>query len=147
MASPRYQFRVLNETLNTDIARRMEDGIPEGIVLPRDLERYYEMLRRSLPKFSEEEARVLTAVVDPHKNSIRDISRLRADVEDFLQEHGIEGVTALVERLRSFSFAECVAIVDTIELYWKGAYYKDAEEVSRRLREVGLVKGKDHAEE
>lgn len=141
MASPRYQFRVSSDTLKTDIEQRIEET-SESIVLPRDLERYYEILRRSLPVFTEAEARVLTAIIDSHKNSIRDISRLRADVEDFLQEHRVENVDAtLVERLRTFGFAEYAAIVDAVERYWIGAYHKDSEEVTKQLHEVGLVRG------
>lgn len=150
MPSPRIQFRALDE-MGKEVRKRT--SIPQADLSTnevealmsetarRDLERYYDLLTRSLPKFSAGEAMLLADVLNGTIHAPYSVSLLWAQVSDavqdgYAQKWQIDG-SALVERLRSLTPFECMAIADAIERAWNTQEYRvlDMEE---RVREVGL---------
>jgi len=113
---------------------------PSGI-LERDLERYYEALRRSLPAFTEEEATLLVRVLNGARHADpASIGYLWAEVADDHSEATLEfGKSDFSQRLRNLRYIECAAIVDAVERFWLGPYHQEGP-IGPRLREVGLVK-------
>lgn len=109
----------------TEIAKR--EG-PRSSLIARDLERYYESLkdtrRRLAQKFSTEE---ISLILDSLNGVMMDqpfaVRMLYGGVEDSVNfdniDHkwGVDG-DALVEKLKSLSFAECAALADAAERYW-----------------------------
>lgn len=119
---------------------RTDGRLSAGLVAKRDLERYYETLRRSLPTFGSQEA---LAILDTCNGTLWEPHTVRliwANVEDAIrlealdQKWNIDGA-ALVARLRSLSYAEALAVVDAAERYWCSA----EEDADAALAATGLV--------
>jgi hypothetical protein len=131
-------------SLQSAIISRTSEERPVSIsmVAKRDLERYYEVLRKSLPKFSVGEASLLVDALNGCQFEPYSISMLWANVSDAVKEgYGkkweVDG-SAFVERLRAFSYAECMATVDAVERFWSGPYRQEGP-LEPRLRDMGLV--------
>lgn len=123
-------------------ATRQKDRLLSDIA-ERDLERYYEMIVRSTPKFSEGEAMLIADVLNGTIHMPYSVSLLWAEISDALQEGyaekwGVDG-PVLVERLRKLTVFECMAVADAIERAWNAGTYQVGD-MSARLRQVGLVK-------
>lgn len=136
-------------SLEKELAARSEQAADIALsqVAKRDLERLYTLYRLSLPTFSESEAIVIVNALNGAKAVQPELAhRLYVDVQESLEEsesyHVVDDVQhrALIARLRGLSRFECIAIYDAAERFWLGGYHKAAEEVSAKLREVGLVK-------
>lgn len=129
--------------LETALKDRAEQQLDSAYsqVARRDLGRYYTLLKRSLPTFSEPEALVIVGALKGSRIDPEIIHRLYVDVDEELEDHPVEGINrgAFVARLRNLSRLECMAIADAAERFWLGEYHKSGDEVSQRLREVGLV--------
>ena len=118
--------------------------ITDGTLMSRELERYYEVLRRSLAtvKLSEAEAGLLC---DALSGIVRagPVALLWAEVDEAIRadgldaKWGIEG-PVLVAKLRGLSYAQALALVDAIERFWLGPH----EQVDRAaaLWAVGLIR-------
>lgn len=102
------------------IACRTSSRLSAGLVAKRDLDRYYETLKRSLPLFPRNDA---LALLDALRGTLWEswnVTLLWADIAD------AEGLgakwqidqDALVARLRGLSYAECLATVDAAERFW-----------------------------
>ena len=151
MPSPRIKFRALN--IGNQIGERT--SLPQGLTpsqqealmsetARRDLERYYDMLPRSLPKFSMGEAMLLADVLNGTIHMPYSASLLWAEVSDALQDGydakwGVDG-SALVERLRKLTPFECMAIADAIERAWNDSQGNRIDNMEERIKAVGLVK-------
>jgi hypothetical protein len=122
----------LSGQLASDVEAR-SDQVPERpSVMRRDLGRFYEALRRSMPPFTEAEATLLVNALNGTRHSDpASIALLWAEVAD--------DDPALADRLRKLSFIECAAIVDAVERFWQGPYHQDGA-IASRLREVGLTR-------
>jgi hypothetical protein len=142
MPSSRYQFRAVSPSLNTELAQRTRDGEEQATAIPRDLGRYYEIMRRDLPVVSEAEASLLVDALNGARHvEPSTIALLWAEIADacedgLAEKWGVDGA-AFVARLRELDYAQCVAVVDAVERYWRGPYHVD--DVAARLREVGLI--------
>lgn len=131
MANHPFSIR-LSGQLASDVEVRADTPSEHPGVMRRDLGRYYEAMRRSLPVFIEAEATLLVNVLNGARHADpASIALLWAEIAD--------EDPALAERLRKLSYIECVAIVDTVERFWAGPYHKEGP-MGPRLREVGLVK-------
>lgn len=136
---PRAQF-VLGELLPAMTERRRGQET-YGSVAQRDLERYYHLLRQSLPAFSEAEASLLVDacngwLIEPHTARL-----LWAEVADAISLDGLDRKwdvdgPALVARLRNLTPSEALAACDAIERFWRGDYSDTAAGLAR----VGLVR-------
>lgn len=130
-----------NSRLQTHIAERQELDRSTGLIAARDLERYYELLRRSLPIFTEAEAFLIVDAcngwfIEPHSAPL-----LWAKVDECIRRNGVNGEQnpngpALVARLRTLTPFEQLAIADAVERFWNG----DHSNRAAGLRRVGLVK-------
>lgn len=140
MASPQIQFRAIGELAN-ELERRTENGKPASEIARRDLERYYEMLKRSLPKFSFNEAQLMVDVFNGTLIQPFTVQLLWAEVSDAVEEGYAEkwevDGTALVQKLRSLSSFECMAVADAIERIWRGDYH--ITDMDEQIRASGLV--------
>lgn len=136
---PRAQF-VVGELAPELSARQRGEEAP-GSVAKRDLARYYALLTRSLPAFSEAEASLLVDacngwLIEPHTAQL-----LWAEVADAIsldsldRKWDVDG-PALVERLRRLTPFEALAACDAIERFWRGDYSDTAAGLAR----VGLVR-------
>ncbi len=98
------------------------EGRSPGIIARRDLDRFYYLLRRLLPKFPAAEAAVIVAAFKDEQDEIRPdyIHLAWAVVSDAIRSgsldkvYGIDG-DSLVERLRSLHRCELLATVDAAE--------------------------------
>lgn len=130
------QFRPgVESDLSCALSKRAEQttDIALSQVARRDLERYYATLTHSLPDFSESEVIILLNVLNGVR--VSNPQRLYVEVQENYPEH-----KEFVERLRNFSYAQCLATIDAVERYWCGEYHKSPEEMRVRLREVGLIR-------
>lgn len=131
--------------LERELAARTEadSQAARSLTAKRDLERYYETLRRSLPTFTEQEA---TLIVDALNGTILEpntVTLLWANVDDHnrLYDGSLPmDVAALVARLRGLSYAECMALADAVERFWSAANQRDSMTLADGLRTVGMVK-------
>ncbi len=149
--SPRIQFRatgLLGEALEkrADIppgATPDETGSILSMTARRDIGRYYDMLIRSLPTFSENEALLLCDVLNGTIIESFSVPLLWTEISDAVQEGydekwEIDGA-ALVARLRALTPFECMAVGDAVERYWSGEYSRTSTESRMRLYQTGLV--------
>lgn len=122
--------------LGIDVGARADQGASLSETARRDLGRYYESLRRSLPSFTEAEAElIVTALNGSRHRDPESIGLLWAEVANVNEE-----ATAFTEMmLRNLSYIECAAVVDAVERFWAGPYHKEGP-IGPRLREVGLVR-------
>lgn len=152
MPSPLIQFRAIDQMaqqLETrtqmyggEVVDKQKDRLLSETAR-RDLDRYYEMLARSLPKFSEEEAMLLADVLNGTMHMPYSVSLLWAEISDALREGYAEKWSVdgpvLVEKLRKLTPFECMAVADAIERAWNSPTYQ-VSDMGDRLRNVGLVK-------
>jgi hypothetical protein len=93
----------------------------ESEVARRDLTRYYQLLRRSLPEFSEEEWMIIhNACNGLLTYDIQTVPLLWAQVSDFCEAHNVPDCQPLIDRLRRLSLVECLAVIDEAERFWIG---------------------------
>lgn len=111
--------------MGQDIAVRWDrTGWPGGTAR-RDLERYYEALRRGLNSVSltEEEALAIVDACNGTLWSPHSVPFLWAEVADAIRLGGLatkwqlDGPT-LVSKLQSLHYCQCLAIVDAAERWW-----------------------------
>lgn len=145
MPSPQIQFRAIDK-LAEALEVRAEQGRPASLVAQRDLERYYETLRRSMPSLTVGEASLLADVCNGTYWEPHTVTLLWANVADALddpvaEKWGMSDAYAqdFVQRLRRLSYAECMALVDALERFWIGPYHKEGD-LPDRLRAAGLIK-------
>jgi hypothetical protein len=112
-----------------------------GLTAARDLERYYSLLRDTLPTIplaANEAILVCDAtngiIIDPHTYKL-----IWAQVHDAIhidrldEKWDVDG-QALVSKLRGLTAAQCLALADAVERFWLDPNAPDA------LRRVGLVR-------
>lgn len=144
---PRVQFRA-GDLLPALLARTAEDpveGYTEGALsqtAQRDLERYYALLKLSLPAFSEAEASLIVDALNGSMLESHSGHLLWAEIDDAVREGlaekwGVAG-PALVERLRALPPFAQYAVWEAAEVWWNGPY-READ-WGASLRAVGLVR-------
>lgn len=113
-----------------------------SLVAKRDLERYYEALRRELAtvRLSRDEALLICdacngTLFEPHS-----VPLLWAEIDEAIraaglaQKWGVDG-EALVTNLRDLSYAQALAVVDAVERFWR----LEVTDFDPALRAVGLL--------
>lgn len=157
MSSPRIQFRAIGSLADnlSERAERLENNTSaeEEILLSevarRDLERYYSILKRSTPLFSENEAMLLADALNGTLFDVQTAHFLWASISDALcdgtlaKKWKVDG-NALVQRIQSLSYAEILACIDSIERVWNTTGYR-YERLEDRLHSVGIIE--EHAED
>jgi hypothetical protein len=136
------QFRAAG-TLETNLQHRTPTGKPVGEIARRDLVRYYNLLRLSLPKFTLNEAMLMVEGLDIHSFAPEDINRLWIHINNAIQVHGLDKKwqvdgKALVEKLHNLTMIEYVAVWDAIELVMCNPTPSIAE-LKERVKQVGLA--------
>lgn len=127
--------------LTDDLERRASRRLSPDLVARRDLTRYYEMLRRSLPRFPRAEAYAILDVCNGTLWEPWSVTLLWASVAD---AEGL-GATwqidqaALAERLRGLSYAEALAVVDAAERAWLHMADGHDMKTDALLEHVGLI--------
>lgn len=119
-----------------------EDQRVVSEIARRDLTRYYQLLRMTLPTFAEGEASLLCDVLNGTRLDEHTMTLLWAEISDALadglaEKWEVDG-PALVARLRALTPAEAYAVVDACERFWRGPYRQDGPMIDQ-LRAVGLV--------
>jgi hypothetical protein len=116
-------------------------------VVRRDLGRYYQLLERELRwvRLSEGEASLLCDALNG--SLIDDPQVLEAEIADACDLDGLHAKwaidrDALLASLRSWTYAQRVAVLDAVERYWRGPYQLPRAE---GLRAVGLVRDERRA--
>ncbi len=125
--------------LSHEIARRVDGRHSANDVARRDLERYYEVVRRALPTFGRQEALAILDATNGTAFDATTVTLVWADVDEtegLGEKWGVDHA-ALVARLRGLSYAECVALVDACERFW--SYGSDAD-TDLALEASGLVR-------
>ena len=153
MAEQRVLISFRPGEIKDDLVLRTDDGADDatGKLLSetarRDLERYYSLLRVSLPQFSTGEALLICdamngTITEPHTASL--VWAVVADaLEDGLAEKWHVDGEALVKRLRSLTPFEQLAVADACERFWRlvSSGLSDAGAPNRALvRAVGLAR-------
>lgn len=108
----------------------------------RDLERYRDVLARSLPQFSVGEACLLCDTCNGWLVTPSSYCCIWMEVEDGIELNGLDEKWEVdgprfIKRLKNLSPAENLAVIDAIERWFEGSPYDDYE---TSLREVNLVK-------
>lgn len=141
------QFRA-GATLLLEIQAR-DEGHGSGPTARRDLERYYYMIRSSMPAFSKAEARLLVdalsgIITEPHTAHL-----LWAVVDDAIrlgrldEKWGVDA-WALVQRLRhEISPFAALAIADAVERVWSLMADAKATPITDVIMQVGLLQDDD----
>lgn len=118
-----------------------ERGANRNEVAARDLARYYALLERTRATLALTEAEA-SAVCDALNGTILDehtVSLLWAEVDDacrvgLAEKWRVDG-PALVAQLRGLSYAQCVALYDAVERFWR----EPIDDVTATLQRIGLV--------
>jgi hypothetical protein len=140
--APPIQFR--DKELEVEIrVRTPEEGESPSLIARRDLERYYRLLRRSLPVFSEPEALLIVRACVGWRPDADSVHFLWAQVDSAIkskqtdQTYGVDG-PALVERLRALTPFEAMAVVDAAEMIWFSAVprWTDKQEMVHMSEDV-----------
>lgn len=125
-----------------DAALRSRGDDPNQIAT-RDLQRYYTLLPRATPRFSEEEASLLVDALAGRTIDIDDVRGVWSVVQkgiqrDMLDRRWFVDGVSLVAKLRFLDPLQRVALIDAIERYAR----LPVEEMGmgEALRAVGLVK-------
>jgi hypothetical protein len=137
----RIQFYYGRSPLRTALEERTRHEQTTSEIAKRDLERYYDALRRALQAFSEPEASLIVDackawLVEPHSAPL-----LWAEVDDAIRgdglavKWGVDG-SALVARLRALTPFEALAVCDAAERFWRHPEIPTEE----NLRRVALVR-------
>jgi hypothetical protein len=152
MPSPRIQFRAMGNMENqigerTSLSEGLSDSQKETLLSGtafRDLDRYYDMLVRSLPKFSMGEAMLMADVMNGTIHMPYSAPLLWAQVSDSLEDGYAEkwkvDGPALVTRLHKLTPFECMAVADALERAWNDSQGYRVNNMEERMRSVGLVK-------
>lgn len=154
--TPRVEFRA--GTIKAELAAR-GDRPAFGLLARRDLERYYHALEVALRgvELERQEALLLCDALNGTLIDVHTVPLLPDEIEDAaapvergglglgekwlgLGPEGRARAAALVEKLRSLSYVELLAILDAVERWWhrpptEGESYDDS------LRRVGLLRG------
>lgn len=143
----RIQYRAFGPLLERLQERSRAAGAPElSDVAHRDAERYYALLAETLKTVTLTEAEAmllcdaLNGVLAAEPPAVARL--LWAQVEDAVrldglaEKWGVNGI-ALVGELKSYSFAQCLAVIDAAERWWK---LPDQSDRAATLKAVGLVR-------
>jgi hypothetical protein len=111
-------------------------------IAARDLERYYTVLKQSLPKFSDDEA---TAIVnackgwkaDPKSGAALLPVQLRDALKRCLVVLGGNDGSALVAKLIGLNSMQAWAVIDAAERYWKALAELGEHQVALKLSGLG----------
>lgn len=135
-----------DEQLLTQLQRRVGGHLAPSPhqAAERDLGRYYDMLQRSLPTFSEGEASLIVdvfngSIIQSYSASHLWLEISQALAEGYAEKWGVDG-PALVEKLRRMTPFECLAVEDATELYWNVVFDNKTISIKEALIAVGLVK-------
>lgn len=146
--NPLICFRAAGTLLAALDERSPGDG--RSLVAKRDLERYYATLRAELAGVDLSEAEA-SAVVDAANGTLFDPPTARllwAEVDDAVRLNGLDRKwavdgRALVEKLRSLTASQTLAVADACERFWSAVGAGEEVETASLLRRVGLVRGAD----
>lgn len=133
--------------LEPQLQARAGQGGSLGLTARRDLERYYALLARELPTFTESEAMLLCDVMNGTLTEPHTASLLWANVSDALEDGyaekwHVDGL-ALVARLRHLSPIQAMAVCDACERFWHLVASGDARSNAERVRVVGLTRARE----
>lgn len=128
--STRVEFRA--GELESELSPRTGEDSSLGLTAKRDLERYYEILRRDLPSLATNEWCYLLDLLNGHLARPDDMHLLRYVVleegEYGLGEKWGVDPEALAEKLRGLPYSSYVGIHDVAERYWQAVARGDAPE-------------------
>ena len=150
MAEKRILISFRPGEVRDDLIARTDDGADDETgkrlseTARRDLERYYTLLRMSLPTFTVAEASLLCdamngTITEPHTASL-----LWANVADALddglaEKWDVDG-EALVRRLRALSPFEQLAVADACERFWRRVGSGSGATPAEMLLNIGLAR-------
>lgn len=123
---------------------RTDTGSSIARTASRDLDRYYTLLAREVPTFTEGEGSLIVdalngTLTEPHTASLL-WANIADALEDGLAEKWHVDGAALVERLRKLTPFQSLAVADAAERFWISATLDGAMTHAERLRKVGLVR-------
>lgn len=133
------QFR--DKEIEAELDTRAGKGLSLSLVARRDLQRYYALMRRSLPAFSEPEASLIVDAMRGARTEPHTVEVLWAGVDDAVRGESLDEKwdvdgAALVDRLRSLTPFGALTVADACERFWRRTDLSTGE----NLRRVGLVK-------
>lgn len=139
------QFRAGFE-LEAFLKERVEPGRSINQVVARDIERYYQALdlARAQVDLTQGEASLIVDALNGTFIDMNAMQFLAMEIEDSLadglaEKWGVDGL-ALVQKLKTYSLLQKMAIVDSIERFWKGEYH--TSDMTEKLTRAGLLKAK-----
>lgn len=150
MAESRILISFRPGEIKDDLIARTRGGTEDATgkwlsqIAQRDLERYYYLLRVSLPTFTVNEAQLICDVMNGTITEPHTASLLWANVADALEDGYAEKWSvdgdALVKRLRALTPFEQLAVADAVERFWRRVGAGIDETNEERVRAVGLVR-------
>lgn len=122
----------------------MRGDLKAGTVAQRDLGRYYDALALALGQvdLTTGEAMLIIDALNGTLIEVTTAQMLHYEIADSMgdglaQKWGIDG-KGLVEKVRSWSLLQRLAVVDAVERWWGDAYH--VNDGDARLLRVGLIK-------
>lgn len=128
MAIPKITISLKDEVLESVDSRGERGEANRSGVISRDLDRYYDALKRARVELRKKLSEAEIAAIIDNLNGVWmaetvSITLLYANIEDAIEleeldkKWKIDGL-ALVEKLRSMSFIELCALTDAVERWW-----------------------------
>ena len=140
-------FRVFPETLARAVDERTEPGMPDNLVVRRDIERYYAVLADELRRmeWGEPEASLIVDALNGVLADAHSYGLLWAGISDAIELEGLDrkwGVdgAALVARLRALTPGQAIAVTDAAERFWSMVGGGDERPAAGLLKAVGLIR-------
>lgn len=129
--------------LKDEIEKQLKERSDElSSVISKDLDRFYALLKRSLKQVSVNiSANEAVLIVDSLNGSLFDANSaplLWGNIEDSIQLDGLDKKwevdgPALVEKVKSWSEMQCMAVIDAAERFWHECPQNDIREDVKRF--------------
>lgn len=130
---------MITEDLKKEITSRGE----QSYVIRRDLERLYALYRRSLARISltKNEALLIADALNGALFDNTTVFYFWASIEDAIKLEGLDKKwqvdgKKLVDKLRSLSDAETLALVDAVERFWQASTRGENKSLEEFLRQA-----------
>ena len=136
----------LRGSLEGDVDSRVTESAGRPSVIARDLERYYALLDRSLPRLAENEAMLVCDVINGRLYGTPGFSPsvwLVAEIEDAFKLNNLDkkwdvDADEFRAKLERLSPVEALALIDAAERFWARA--SDYEDTLVAIREIFRIK-------
>lgn len=123
-----------------------ERGQAPGLVAKQICDRYFYLMQRCTPKFTEAEASLIVDVLNGSRFQTETIEYIVKEVVYAIREEGyaqkwVVNGDVLIGQIKNLNLSQLFALVDAVERFWyESESYYVGDNMSKRLKKVGLIK-------